>query len=269
MASSIAASALPSLVLARGHKIAQVPELPLVVSDSLQNVKKTKAAVAILEKLGLTDDLDRVKETQRLRAGSGKGRNRRYVTRKGPLVVFAEDNGIVRALRNVPGVELCHVEKLNLLQTAPGGTFGRIIVWTESAAKKLEEVFGTYNANAPLKTGYRLLRPQMTNADLSAIINSDEIQSVIRPAKTAPKKSASRKSALSNKKAMEKLNPLAAVHRKFLIAKATPGTKTHEIAKKRQAHRAALAKKHSNGKKFIKALLNSYKPAVAAPADEE
>jgi large subunit ribosomal protein L4e len=140
---------------------------------------------------------------------------------------------------------------MNLLQTAPGGTFGRISVWTESAAKNLEEVFGSYNANAPLKSGYRLLRPQMTNADLSAIINSDEIQSVIRPAKTAAKRHSGRKSALKNRKAMEKLNPLAAPARKYLAALATPGPKTHEISKKRQAHRAALAKKHSKGKKNV------------------
>jgi len=263
MASSIAASALPSLVMARGHRVSQVPELPLIVNDAFQNVNKTKTALEMLNKLGLADDIERVKETRRLRAGKGKGRNRRYVTRKGPLVVYAEDNGIVHALRNVPGVELCHVEKLNLIQTAPGGTFGRIIVWTESAAKKLEDVFGTYNADAPLKSGYRLLRPQMTNADLAAIINSDEIQSAIRPARTPAKKHTGRKSALKNRKAMQKLNPAFVVNKKYQVAKATPGTKVHEITKKRQAAKAAKAQKNSNGKKFIQTLLGSYKSAVA------
>ena len=269
MASSIAASALPALVMARGHRISEVPELPLVISDDFQGVKKTKSAVDILEKLGLTEDLNRVKETRHVRAGAGKARNRRYVTRKGPLVVFSEDNGLVHALRNVPGVDLCHVERLNLLQTAPGGTFGRIIVWTESAIKSLQNVFGTYKSAAPLKSGYRLLRPQMTNADLSAIINSDEIQSVIRPARMAVKVGGSRKCAAHNKKVMEKLNPAAASARKYLKAKATPGTKLNEISKKRQAAQAAKAKKHASGKKFMKALLNSYKPAPAAVADEE
>lgn len=270
MASSVAASAIPSLVMARGHRIAQVPELPLVVSDSLQSVKKTKSAVDILSKLGLTEDLLRVKETRRVRIGAGKGRNRRYTTRKGPLVVFAEDNGIVNALRNVPGVELCHVEKMNLLQTAPGGTFGRIIVWTESAMARLNELFGSYKAASTLKTGYRLLRPEMTNADLAAIINSDEIQAAIRPARMGPKKTAARRCAAKNKRVMQKLNPLAATHQKYTKAVATPGTKANAISKKLKTVRDQKAKANKTGKKFIKTLLASYKPVVAAPvADEE
>ena len=246
--------------MARGHRISEVPELPLVVSDSLQGVKKTKTAVEILAKLGLAEDLNRVKETRRVRAGAGKARNRRYVTRKGPLVVFSEDNGLVHALRNVPGVDLCHVEKLNLLQTAPGGSFGRIIVWTESAAQRLSEVFGDYKAGAALKSGYRLLRPEMTNADIAAIINSDEIQSVIRPAREAPKKAGRRKCAAHNAKLMEKLNPAAISVKRHQRLLATPGSKLSEITKKRRAARAEKAKKHAPGKKFMRNLLNSYKP---------
>ena len=43
-------------------------------------------------------------------------RNRRYTTRKGPLVVYSEDSGIVRAFRNIPGVDVARVDRLNLLQ---------------------------------------------------------------------------------------------------------------------------------------------------------
>jgi hypothetical protein len=43
-------------------------------------------------------------------------RNRRYVTRLGPLVVYGEDSGLVRAFRNIPGVDTQSVESLNLLQ---------------------------------------------------------------------------------------------------------------------------------------------------------
>ena len=46
VASAIAASAVPSLVLARGHRVNKVPEIPLVV-DSLQ-VSKTKELLKIL-----------------------------------------------------------------------------------------------------------------------------------------------------------------------------------------------------------------------------
>ena len=47
-------------------------------------------------------------------------RNRRYTTRKGPLVVYSEDSGIVRAFRNIPGVDVARVDRLNLLQVTAG-----------------------------------------------------------------------------------------------------------------------------------------------------
>ena len=67
-------------------------------------------------------------------------RNRRYTLRKGPLVVYANDGGITKAFRNLPGVELAHVDRLNLLQLAPGGHLGRFCIWTKSAFERLDKV---------------------------------------------------------------------------------------------------------------------------------
>ena len=52
MVSALAASALPSLVLARGHRIEQVPEIPLVVEDGAETLSKTRKALELLAKLG-------------------------------------------------------------------------------------------------------------------------------------------------------------------------------------------------------------------------
>lgn len=54
--SAIAASAIPSLVLARGHRIETVPELPLVVGDSAEGVEKTKEAIKLLKSIGAYPD---------------------------------------------------------------------------------------------------------------------------------------------------------------------------------------------------------------------
>jgi len=43
--SALAASAIPALVMARGHRIESVPELPLVLSDGVEGVEKTSAAL--------------------------------------------------------------------------------------------------------------------------------------------------------------------------------------------------------------------------------
>ena len=64
--------------------------------------------------------------------------------RKGPLVIYKEDNGICKAFRNLPGVTLLCVTRLNLLHLAPGGHLGRFVVWTEGAFKALNEI---YNAS--------------------------------------------------------------------------------------------------------------------------
>merc|ERR1719375_1837076 len=179
--SALAASALPPLVMARGHRIGGVSELPLVVSDDAQNVEKTKKALELLSNLGCDEEIKRINDSKKIRSGKGKMRNRRYTMRRGPLVIYNEDNGIVKAFRNLPGVETASVDSLNLLTVAPGGNFGRFIIWTEGAFKKLNEIYGSGKSVAPAKKGYNLPRAAMVNADVARIINSSEIQSALKP----------------------------------------------------------------------------------------
>jgi len=152
--SALAASALPSLVLARGHRIEQIKEVPLVVSSEVESFAKTHEAVAFLKAIAAYEDVVKVSNSRKLRAGKGKMRGRRYRQRRGPLVVYNEDKGIVRAFRNLPGVEVASVKALNLLQLAPGGHIGRFIIWTESAFGLLDEVFGTFEKPSLYKKDY-------------------------------------------------------------------------------------------------------------------
>lgn len=48
--SALAASALPALVMARGHRIDTVAEVPLVVANDIESVSKTKDAVKVCDK---------------------------------------------------------------------------------------------------------------------------------------------------------------------------------------------------------------------------
>lgn len=202
-ASALAASSLPSLVEARGHTISKLPQVPLVVTDAAENMTSTKAATSLLKTLGALDDIVRCKESRRIRSGKGKWRNRRHIMRRGPLVCYKKDNGIVRAFRNLPGVELCPVSSLNLLQLAPGGHVGRFIIWTESAFQHLSALFGSNKKPADPKLKkraggpYVLPRHKMTNADVSRIINSDEIQSIVRPKMKAPRRRTVKKNPLT------------------------------------------------------------------------
>lgn len=115
-----------------------------------------------------------------MRAGKGKMRNRRRIQRKGPLIVYQKDDGIKKAFRNIPGVELVNVEKLNLLKLAPGGHVGRFVIWSESSFKRLDKIFGTYKTPSGEKKGFTLPQPKMANTDLSRLLKSEEIKKVLR-----------------------------------------------------------------------------------------
>jgi large subunit ribosomal protein L4e len=182
VSSALAATAVPALVMARGHRVDQVPEFPLVLADSLNRVSKTKEAIAVLTKCGAMADVEKVKASKKVHTGVGKMRNRRYTQRRGPMVVYDVSEGLDKAFRNLPGVELTLVDNLSLLDLAPGGHLGRFVVWTKGAFEKLDSIFGTYEEGAKFKTGFNLPRSSMTNADLARIINSDEIQSIVKPA---------------------------------------------------------------------------------------
>jgi len=227
VASAIAATALPSLVMARGHRVEQVPEIPLVVPTSVENIDRTKKAIAVLKSLGALADVEHAKDSRKVRAGKGKLRNRRYVSRRGPLVVYNEDHGIVRAFRNLPGVELCQVERLNLLQLAPGAHMGRFVIWTKTAFEKLDSIWGSTRRTSAVKKDYRLPYNIMSNSDITRIINS-EVQSKVRPAQTSVVRVIRKNNPLRNFKAMSKLNPYALTLKKTAQAKEAAGKKARQ-----------------------------------------
>ncbi len=253
VASAVAATAIPALVMARGHQIESINEIPLVVDTSVESLKKTKEAVALLKAIHAYADVERAVESKKLRAGKGKMRNRRYRMRRGPLVVYSEDNGIVKAFRNIPGVETITVNALNLLKLAPGGHVGRFCIWTKSAFEKLDSVFGTYTQASDLKKDYVLPRPLISNPDLARVINSDEIQSVVRAA--GPRKTkrpfSQRKNPLRNVGVMVRLNPYAqVVRRREILAE-----KAAKDGKAARAKATAAKRKLVTPKAFIAQLL--------------
>jgi large subunit ribosomal protein L4e len=200
--------------MARGHRIEKVREVPLVLSDDAETLSKTKSAVKLLQAVHAYDDVEKVKKSKKLRAGKGKMRNRRYRQRRGPLICYNEDKGITKAFRNIPGVELINVNALNLLLLAPGGHLGRFIIWTQGAFAKLDQLYGSSTHTAELKKDYLLPSSVISNPDISRIINSDEIQAVLRPAFPRRTPSAIRKrNPLKNVDVLLQLNPHAKVAR--------------------------------------------------------
>ncbi|MEM1606945.1 MAG: 50S ribosomal protein L4 [Candidatus Bathyarchaeia archaeon] len=137
--SAIAASAQKDIVKARGHVIDSVPEIPLVVVDDLESIKRAKDLRSVLMKLGVWPDIERVVESVKVRSGKGKMRGRRKKMAVGPLIVVSKDDGILRAARNIPGVDVVNVKYLNPELLAPGAHPGRLTIWTKSSIEELEK----------------------------------------------------------------------------------------------------------------------------------
>ena len=135
--SAIAATASKELVSSRGHSIEDVLEVPLVVENDLEKLRKTKEVEESLINLGVLSDIYRVKRSKKIRAGKGKGRGRKYKQAIGPLLIIAENKGIINSARNIAGVDVTRVENLNTELLAPGGHPGRLTIWTNSAIEKL------------------------------------------------------------------------------------------------------------------------------------
>merc|ERR1712107_539142 len=100
-----------------------------------------------------------------------------------------QDQGVTKAFRNIPGVDVIQVDNLNLLKLAPGGHVGRFCIWTESAFKKLDGLYVTWRKASTSKAGWNLPQPKVARA-------------VVR---TNP---------LKNIRSMLQLNPYAAVVKK-------------------------------------------------------
>lgn len=229
VASALAASACVPLVMARGHRVDNVPELPLVIDNLSQ--PNTKTLLSTLQHFGVGDDLAKVRRSKKIRTGAGKYRNSRYVMRKGPLVIYGDESQAVKqAARNLPGVDTCHVGRLNILQLAPGGHLGRFLIFTKDAFKALNNVFGTYTADSLQKHGYRLNRPLMACADIARIINSDQVQAKLRDVRTNVRShDKNKKNPLTNKSIMSRLNPFAK-KRAEILAKAEADRHAKRVA---------------------------------------
>ena len=214
----MAASSVPSLLLARGHAISTVPEVPLVVSSAAFEgaaVAKTSAALTLLKAVGAGPDVLKVRKSRKLRSGKGKMRGRRHRQRRGPLVVYNPDEDgkeLILGFRNIPGVETSSVFALNLLQLAPGGHLGRFIVWTSSAFAALDKIYGSTTTPSEMKKDFLLPSNVVSNADIGRLINSSEVQAVVRPPKggaLTKRASVQKKNPLKNRQVLLRLNPYA------------------------------------------------------------
>ncbi|MBI3190563.1 50S ribosomal protein L4 [archaeon] len=134
--SALAASADIKLVSMK-HK---VERSPIIIVNDFENTKKTKDVVSVLSKI-MNKELKRC-NTRKVRAGKGKLRGRKYEKKRGPLVITSKNCSLLKAARNISGVDAVSVNNLNAELLAPGAHPGRAVVTTKAALKEMEKKFG-------------------------------------------------------------------------------------------------------------------------------
>ena len=132
--SAVAASISPDLIRGRGHMFDG--PVPIIFEDKFEALIRTQDIISALNTIGVYQDIERAKDSRKVRAGRGRMRGRRFKQRKSLLIVTAEQP--LRAARNLSGVDAVTVDQLNVEHLAPGMLAGRLTIWTESALIRLE-----------------------------------------------------------------------------------------------------------------------------------
>ncbi len=128
-------------VRARGHVIPEkVKALPIVLDNKIEDSAKTVEVYTALSNLGLNADIERAKKGTKIKSGRAKMRGRgRRVPKSLLIVVSRKDAPILKAAKNMPGVEVKYYKELGIPALAPGGQAGRLTIWSENALQEVEK----------------------------------------------------------------------------------------------------------------------------------
>jgi len=134
--SAIAATMNTDLIKKRNHFFPK--EFPFIIESKIESLTKTKDVEKALEKLGFEEELQRSLKSK-VRSGKGKNRGRKYQNKIGPLFVVSTDCNLLKAAKNLPGVDVVKVNNINAELLAPGTHAGRLTLWSEAAVFALDK----------------------------------------------------------------------------------------------------------------------------------
>ncbi|MEK6835594.1 MAG: 50S ribosomal protein L4 [Nanoarchaeota archaeon] len=134
--SALSASINKELVELRNHKL---PKLyPIALESKFEDLNKTKDILNVLINIDLKEELERVEE-RKVRGSKGRSRGRKYKNKIGPLIIVSSKCKLIENGKNLPGIDIVEVRKLNAELLAPGSLAGRLTIFTEKALEILEK----------------------------------------------------------------------------------------------------------------------------------
>lgn len=123
---------------ARGH-VFDKEKLPIIIENSFEEMKKTKDVISLFEKLGIAKDVLRSIQKSKPLSGIRKTRTTsKYVPKS--VLIIVKGGAILKAARNLSGVDAVKVSELKVRHLAPGTHFGRLAVFSVNAIDELKKL---------------------------------------------------------------------------------------------------------------------------------
>jgi large subunit ribosomal protein L4e len=148
LCSAIAATTRKDLIERRGHKLSNISSFPIIISDDIESISKTKDLLNLLRALGLQQELDRVDFSRKARSGTARRRGRKGRSAVSAIIVIGsngdgdedENKNIHKLSGSVGGIDIKQVKDLSVLDLAPGSKPMRLAIFSESAIKELNNI---------------------------------------------------------------------------------------------------------------------------------
>lgn len=133
--------AIRSAIAATSHqqylKFQLQSEPPIIVAASAESISKTKDVVKMLGSLKLDQYVENGKRMTKRKGIRRLSSQRRY--KKSVLIVAEKGSGLIKAARNMAGVDACSVDELTANALAPGGRPGRLTIWSEKVLPGMDK----------------------------------------------------------------------------------------------------------------------------------
>ncbi len=137
LCSAIAATSSATFVKMRGHNLGKIESLPIIVSDQIESVSKSKELAKIFDSLHVTEDLERLENRLKRRSGKPQLRGRSTKVGKSILLVVKDAKNLSKACGSILGADVVEAKNLSVLDLAPGARPARLTAYSKGA---LEEI---------------------------------------------------------------------------------------------------------------------------------
>jgi large subunit ribosomal protein L4e len=140
LCSAIAVTAKKEMVRRRGHKIGNEVKLPLVVSNDIESIAKTKDLKNALIRLGLGDDIARASLVRKARSGTPRRRGRSTRSGISALIIVGNDSELVTLSQSIPGVDIKRGNDISITDLVPGSKPIRLTIFSQGAIESMKSL---------------------------------------------------------------------------------------------------------------------------------